>query len=139
MRGTGRDAIAAHRRERLPGRLGRRDGRARRGPRVAAVLLGVAASFAALAAAASHVSILVVDLPGHRGTLLVERSSVPGLRLLDSPEAVCRRQGPGSPLRSIYLGDDFCQRAVLLFADAGGRRAGARLPYSRTLHALAGR
>lgn len=99
----------------------------------AAVVAGLATT------AASRVSILTVDLPDRRETLVVKRSAVPALRFLDSAEAVCRRQPPGSPLRSIYLGDAFCQQAVALAVDVGGDAVRLRLPFSPALHALATR
>lgn len=90
-------------------------------------------------AAASRVSILTVDLPERRETLVVQRSAIPALRFVDSAEAVCRRQPPGSPLRSIYLGEAFCRHAVALAVDAGGDAVHLRLPFSPAIHALATR
>jgi hypothetical protein len=101
------------------------------------VLCGAALLTAAAAFAAPRVTILVLDVPEHRATLLVKRSTVPGLRFLDSAGSLCRRQGPGSPLHSVYLGPTFCHLTVVHSGIASGENVYLRLPFSSALHALA--
>jgi hypothetical protein len=100
-------------------------------------LILAAVLVAALSAAASRLAILVVDLPEQRATLVLKRSAVPGLRGLDTTGAVCERQGPGSPLHSIYLGTAFCEKAVTMEGMAAGENVYLRLPFSARLQALA--
>lgn len=105
---------------------------------MAAILVAAIAAVAAtLAVAANRIAILVVDLPEQHATLVVERSAVPGLRWLDNTGSLCRRQRPGSPLHSIYLGPAFCERAVTFDGMAAGENVYLRLPFSAWLHALA--
>ncbi|MEF7612300.1 hypothetical protein V4F39_00165 [Aquincola sp. MAHUQ-54] len=96
--------------------------------KAAVALVCVAGAAAALAAAASRITVLVLDVPERRATVVLPRSEVYRMRLLESEATLCARQGPGSPLHSVYLPADFCPLAVASSVAAPGR-ALLELPY----------
>ena len=93
---------------------------------VVALVLGLGA--AALAAAASRITLLVMDVPERRATVVLPRSERYNMRLLESEATLCARQGPGSPLHSVYLPPSFCPLALATSVAAPGR-GWVELPY----------
>ena len=99
----------------------------------------LAAAALLTAAAAGQVTLLVLDVPEHRASLLVKRSGLLGMRLIESETSLCQRQGPGSPLHSISLPTNFCALALASGSVASERNLLLRLPFSSVLHSLVGR
>lgn len=103
---------------------------------VAAAALAAAAIL--LIVAARHVTLLVLDVPERRATLVVKRSASLGMRLVESETSLCRRQGPGSALFSLSLPLSFCPLALAKGPVASERNVLLSLPFSRVLHDWAG-
>ncbi|KQP19582.1 hypothetical protein ASF43_28760 [Pseudorhodoferax sp. Leaf267] len=103
---------------------------------MAVVALVAALGAGAVAVGASRVTLLVLDAPERRATLLLPRSARYGMRLVESEASLCARQGPGSPLHSVYLAPEFCPLAVATSVAAPGR-AWVELPYLPALRTLA--
>lgn len=103
---------------------------------VAAVALAAAAIL--LVVATRRVTLLVLDVPERRATLIVKRSTSFGMRLIESEASLCRRQGPGSALFSLSLPMSFCPLALANSPVANGSNVLIGLPYSRVLHDWAG-
>jgi hypothetical protein len=108
----------------------------RRAAIVAAAMVATAAILGIVAA--RQVTLLVLDVPDHRATLLVKRSQALGMGLLESEASLCRRQSPGSPLFSLSLPVSFCPVALAKGPVASGRNVLLSLPFSRVLHGWAG-
>ncbi|HEX2541409.1 MAG TPA: hypothetical protein VHM00_10040 [Caldimonas sp.] len=103
-----------------------------------AAALAVAAVAILLIVAARQVTLLVLDVPDRRATLVVKRSPALGMRLIESESSLCGRQGPGSPLFSLSLPTSLCPFALAKGPAASGRNLLLSLPFSRTLHGWAG-
>lgn len=99
---------------------------ARRSVRIGAGLL--ACALVVLALAGSRLTLLVLDVPDRRATLLLPRSAPYGMGLLETETSLCARQGPGSPLHSLHLPPQFCPMALATGIAAPGR-ALVELPY----------
>lgn len=104
---------------------------------LAAALFSTAAA-AAVAVAARDVTVLVLDVPDHRATLLVKRTPSLGMGLIESETTICRRQGPGTPLHSVILPASFCPFALAGSPLVGGKNVLLSLPFLKVLHAAAG-
>ena len=104
----------------------------RRAAIVAASVLAAAAIL--VIAAARQVTLLVLDVPERRATLIVKRSGSLGMRLIESETSLCRRQGPGSPLHSLSLPPSFCPLALASGLVASGSNLLLSLPFSKALH-----
>jgi hypothetical protein len=104
---------------------------------LAAALLSTAAA-AALAVAAREVTVLVLDVPDHRATLLVKRTPTLGMGLIESETTICSRQGPGMPLHSVILPAPFCPLALAGSPFVTGKNVLLSLPFLKVLHAAAG-
>ena len=100
--------------------------------------LTVALGATALVAGASRITLLVLDVPDRRATLVLPRSAHYNMRLLESEASLCARQRPGSPLHSVYLPAGFCPLALASSVAAPGR-AWVELPYMPALRMLAAR
>lgn len=106
--------------------------------RTAAVTSCAMVIVAVLATAAiRQVTVLVLDVPEHRATLLVKRSAAYEMRLLESEASICERQRPGSPLHSVYLSASFCPLAMATSTAASGSNVLLRLPFVPALHGWA--
>ncbi|NUZ04752.1 hypothetical protein [Piscinibacter koreensis] len=88
--------------------------------------------------AARRVTLLVLDVPEKRATLLVKRSPALGMRFVESEASLCDRQKPGSPLHSIALPASFCPLALATGPVTSERNVLLRLPFVAALHRLAG-
>ena len=108
----------------------------RRAAIVAASVLAPAAIL--VIAAARQVTLLVLDVPERRATLIVKRSGSLGMRLTESETSLCQRQGPGSPLHSLSLPPSFCPLALASGPVASGSNVLLKLPFSRVLHGWVG-
>lgn len=86
---------------------------------------------------ARHVTVLVVDVPEHRATLLIRRAPALGMRFIDSAGSLCRRQSPGSPLHSLSLPPSFCPLALASGPFVTGRNLLLRLPFLGVLERIA--
>jgi hypothetical protein len=97
-----------------------------------------AISAIAVTLAAPKLTVLVLDVPDHRSTLLVKR--VPSLKmgLIESETSICRRQGPGTPLHSVVLPASFCPYALAGSPLIGGNNVLLSLPFMKVLHSAAG-
>ena len=110
--------------------------RGRRHAAIAAIALAAVAIL--LMVGARQVTLLVIDVPERRATLVVKRSGALNMRLLESESSLCSRQGPGSPLFSLGLPAAFCALALAKGPVASGGNLLLTLPFSRTLHRWAG-
>ena len=97
----------------------------------------LALGLAALALAASRLTVLSIDQPGRQATVLLPRAASYGMGLLETDTSLCARQGPGSPLHSVHLPREFCPMAVATGLAAPGR-ALLELPYWPALRRWAG-
>ena len=103
---------------------------------LALAALGIGLAATALAVGASRITLLVLDVPERRATLVLPRAAGYNMRLLESEATLCARQGPGSPLHSVYLPAGFCPLALATSVAAPGR-VWVELPYLPALRALA--
>ena len=88
--------------------------------------------------AALEVTVLVLDVPEHRATLLVKRSPSLGMGLIESETTICRRQAPGTPLHSVVLPASFCPFALAGSPLIRGNNVLLSLPFLKVLHSAAG-
>lgn len=81
-------------------------------------------------AAATQVTVLVVNLGDAKRTLVVKRPEGEGVRFLDSPEAICARK-LGKPIRlMVSMEEGMCRFAVVASAVEDERNVYLRLPFS---------
>jgi hypothetical protein len=107
-----------------------------RGAGIATVALAAAAIL--LVVAARQVTLLVLDVPERRATLVVKRNASLGMQLIESEASLCRRQRPGSVLFSLSLPASFCPLALAKGPVVNGSNVLLYLPFSRVLHDWAG-
>lgn len=107
--------------------------------RLLVITLGVLSIGAIVAAwAAREVTVLVLDVPEHRATLVVKRTASLGMGLIESETTICSRQRPGMPLHSVVLPASFCPFALAGSPLVSGSNVLLSLPFLKVLHAAAG-
>lgn len=110
-----------------------------RAARLAAAAAGVLAALVIILIIASRqITLLVLDVPERRETLVVKRIPALGMRLIESEASLCNRQGPGSALFSLSLPVAFCPLALAKGPLTSGSRVLLSLPFSKLLHDWAG-